>query len=87
MTITFDLPSEVAERLGQKASEEGQDLAEYLRRLAVMQAEAEGSKAVMEPRKSGLHAGWYEISEDFDAPLPDNFWLGANSHADEMATA
>ena len=27
-------------------------------------------------RVSGLHAGKVWISPDFDAPLPDSFWLG-----------
>jgi hypothetical protein len=27
----------------------------------------------------GLHAGQYWIAEDFDAPLPDSFWLGEES--------
>ncbi|GMV33232.1 MAG: toxin-antitoxin (TA) system antitoxin [Chloroflexi bacterium] len=28
------------------------------------------------PRALGLHAGKMWISPDFDAPLPDSFWLG-----------
>jgi hypothetical protein len=27
-------------------------------------------------RKPGLHRGAFEISDDFDEPLPDSFWLG-----------
>ncbi len=27
-------------------------------------------------RVLGLHPGAMEASEDFDAPLPDSFWLG-----------
>jgi len=27
-------------------------------------------------RTLGLHLGAYETSSDFDAPLPDAFWLG-----------
>lgn len=27
-------------------------------------------------RVAGLHAGQAGISDDFDAPLPDRFWLG-----------
>jgi len=27
-------------------------------------------------RIMGLHAGMWEVSDDFDAPLPDEFWLG-----------
>jgi len=34
-------------------------------------------KAVtIQPRTPGLHAGTTWVSEDFDAPLPDAFWLG-----------
>jgi antitoxin (DNA-binding transcriptional repressor) of toxin-antitoxin stability system len=29
-----------------------------------------------EPRISDLHPGAFEPSDDFDAPLPDGFWLG-----------
>ena len=28
------------------------------------------------PRIAGLHEGAFLISEDFDDPLPDSFWLG-----------
>lgn len=28
------------------------------------------------PRTVGLHKGMIEMSDDFDNPLPDNFWLG-----------
>ena len=29
-----------------------------------------------QPRKPCLHAGIWTVAEDFDAPLPDEFWLG-----------
>jgi antitoxin (DNA-binding transcriptional repressor) of toxin-antitoxin stability system len=29
-----------------------------------------------QPRVAGLHAGAISASDDFDAPLPDEFWLG-----------
>ena len=28
------------------------------------------------PRVLGLHAGGWTMADDFDAPLPDSFWLG-----------
>jgi len=28
------------------------------------------------PRVLGLHQGAWTVAEDFDAPLPDEFWLG-----------
>ena len=27
-------------------------------------------------RSAGLHKGAWEVAADFDAPLPDEFWLG-----------
>ena len=27
-------------------------------------------------RQAGLHAGCAVMADDFDAPLPDDFWLG-----------
>jgi len=32
--------------------------------------------AASQPRVAGLHAGLGWISDDFDAPLADEFWLG-----------
>ena len=45
---------------------------------------AEGDKPLArlvpaEPKKKrilGLHAGMIQTSDDFDEPLPDEFWLG-----------
>jgi antitoxin (DNA-binding transcriptional repressor) of toxin-antitoxin stability system len=30
----------------------------------------------VKPRVAGLHAGMGWMSDDFDAPLPDEFWAG-----------
>jgi prevent-host-death family protein len=27
-------------------------------------------------RKLGLHPGGFQMADDFDAPLPEEFWLG-----------
>ena len=90
MTITFDLPPEIASRLDQKAALEGQDTAGYLRRLAFGEAEeqeveAMESAATLKPRTPGLNAGRYWIAEDFDAPLPESFWLGADAASETDA--
>ncbi len=29
-----------------------------------------------EPRTPGLHPGAFQPADDFDAPLPEQFWLG-----------
>lgn len=38
---------------------------------------ANGTPLPTAPRILGLHAGAFTVSEDVDAPLPDEFWLGA----------
>ena len=30
-------------------------------------------------RRAGLHAGVWEVARDFDASLPDEFWLDRNA--------
>lgn len=35
------------------------------------------SNGTKKQRIAGLHAGMGWMSDDFDAPLPDEFWLGA----------
>lgn len=39
-------------------------------------AKAEDVSIAPKPRVAGLHAGTTWVSDDFDDPLPDEFWLG-----------
>ncbi len=32
-----------------------------------------------QPRIPGMHPGAIQTSDDFDAPLPEDFWLGRNN--------
>ena len=82
MTIIIDLPPEVADALTHKATQEGRDVAGYVRQLAVRDSgENPAGEAVPALRTPGLHAGRYWIAADFDAPLPDDFWLGEEGQA------
>lgn len=45
-------------------------------KLVTMVGPPEKPPAVPRQRKLGLHPGACVISEDFDAPLSDDFWLG-----------
>ena len=45
-------------------------------RLLVHNAAPEEKPAPRAPRVPGLHAGLGWMSDDFNAPLPDEFWLG-----------
>jgi hypothetical protein len=38
-----------------------------------------GTAASSSARRAGLHAGAWEVAHDFDAPLPDEFWLGRDA--------
>ncbi len=78
MTITIELPLDAADRLTRRAAREGRDVAGYIQHLALRETEAEDNAVRQSPRTPGLHAGRYWIAEDFEAPLPHDFWLGAD---------
>ncbi|HCN31121.1 MAG TPA: hypothetical protein DIT64_20885 [Verrucomicrobiales bacterium] len=40
---------------------------------------AEESKSAVKERVFGLGKGKWQASDDFDAPLPDEFWLGRDA--------
>ncbi len=48
--------------------------------VQVQVALAEPSPAARQPFVFGLHQGQVWMSDDFDAPLPDSFWLGEDVH-------
>lgn len=45
-------------------------------RLVVHNPPASENGAPIQPRVPGLHAGMGWMSDDFNDPLPDAFWLG-----------
>jgi hypothetical protein len=47
---------------------------ELRERRNLTKADATASQRVL-----GLHAGAWAVAEDFDAPLPDDFWLGTDA--------
>ena len=87
MTIMIDLPPDVVDTLTRKAAQEGRDVAGYVRHLAVQDSShREIVQSVPGSRVPGLHAGQYWIAEDFNAPLPDNFWFGEENLTGENGT-
>ena len=46
----------------------------YTHLAAQLERGGPGKAAVV--RSAGLHAGAWEVAADFDAPLPDEFWMG-----------
>lgn len=47
---------------------------------------AEPSPTPQRPFVLGLHQGQVWMSDDFDAPLPDSFWLGEDAHESASCT-
>ena len=47
--------------------------------LEFLSAKLNGGSIAPADRVAGLHAGAWEVAPDFDAPLPDEFWLGRDA--------
>ena len=78
MTVLLALTTEQEEKLRQAALQRGTDTERLLHEVvdsALAQLEQPAS-AQPTRRIAGLHAGQTWVSDDFDAPLPDSFWLG-----------
>ncbi len=88
MTLTIDLPSELERYLLQEARSQGISLEAMTLRLltnSIPMLDSSGSANGQEltaalPAKQqrvfGQYQGRIKMSEDFDEPLPDSFWLG-----------
>ena len=73
----LELPPDQEERLRLKASETGQDAQTLLQDMVRQMLSASSSEpSPPSPRVAGLNRGQTWVSDDFDAPLPDRFWLG-----------
>lgn len=81
MTVTLELTPEMEQRLRDAAAERGQGAAELL--MEMLNAVIEQASLLPNPRQksltriAGLNKGEIQMSEDFDAPLPDSFWAGS----------
>jgi hypothetical protein len=86
MTLTIDLPSELEQYLTQEAQVQGVSLETMTLRVLTnsipmldSSGSANGQKsaaALKQQRVFGQYQGRIRMSEDFDEPLPDAFWLG-----------
>lgn len=68
--------SEIAQAAAELSLEEQQALLERLQ----FNLEAHLHPVLHGPRISGLHAGQWWMSDDFNDPLPDEFWLGEDAY-------
>ena len=80
MTLTLDLPSELEQYLLQEAKEQGVSIEAMTLRLLANSIPTRQKPAETLPGKQqrvfGQYQGRISMSEDFDEPLPDTFWLG-----------
>jgi hypothetical protein len=88
MTLTIDLPSELEQYLLQEAQAQGVSLETMTLRVLTNSMPlldssdyANGQKPAAalsgkQQRVFGQYQGRIRMSEDFDEPLPDSFWLG-----------
>jgi len=77
MTVMLELPPDLEERLRAEAAETGEDAETLLQQnLRQMLSASPPAPEAAPPRVAGLNRGQIWVSEDFDAPLPDEFWLG-----------
>ncbi len=77
MTVMLELPPDLEEKLRAEAAQTGQDAQALLQqKVRQMLSTAPATPTAASPRVAGLNRGQIWVSEDFDAPLPDAFWLG-----------
>lgn len=77
MTTTVDV-SEVGPQLSKllEGAKAGNEIIISKSGIPVARVISVDSSPARKARIAGLHRGSVDVSEDFDAPLPDEFWLG-----------
>jgi hypothetical protein len=88
MTLTIDLPSELEQYLLQEAQAQGVSLETMTLRVltnsmpifnssgSANEQKAAAVSSIKQQRVFGQYQGRIRMSENFDEPLPDSFWLG-----------
>lgn len=66
--MTREALNTLIDQLPAALREEVFDYASYLLERKLPEAQ--------QPRQANLHSGAMRMSDDFDAPLPEKFWLG-----------
>jgi hypothetical protein len=75
--MTFlEIRQKIHQQIDQLLPDQLNLLAEFLDFLQFKWSKPSVSAVRPGERQPGLHPGAFVISDDFDAPLPDSFWLG-----------
>ncbi len=76
MTITLDISPEMEQQVREEATRRGLDMGAFAQQVFRDALEKTLPISAKQPRIAGLNAGQFWMSDDFNAPLPDSFWLG-----------
>ena len=76
MTVTLDISPEIEQQFREEATRRGLDTDTFARQMFHDALKKTLPVLSNQPRIAGLNAGPFWMSDDFNAPLPDSFWLG-----------
>jgi hypothetical protein len=71
---SLEIPEDIVNNLMKFSPERRKQVFDFVRFLA--QPQEENINPTPPQRVLGLHQGMGWMSDDFDSPLPDEFWLG-----------
>ena len=75
--MTFlEIRQKIHQQIDQLLPDQLNLLADFLDFLQFKWSKPSAPTAQPSERQPGLHSGAFVISDDFDVPLPDSFWLG-----------
>lgn len=72
----YDTTSEVVAKLQKLPPEQKQQVLDFVEFLASKYSQEASDKSKKKKRIAGLHEGKGWTTEDFNEPLPDEFWMG-----------
>ncbi|NJR18528.1 MAG: DUF2281 domain-containing protein [Calothrix sp. CSU_2_0] len=75
-TQVIDTTSEVITKLQNLAPEQQQQVLDFVEFLAQKYNQLQETQEISQKRIPDLNKGQISMSNDFDEPLPDEFWLG-----------
>ncbi|OCQ96778.1 hypothetical protein BCD64_14300 [Nostoc sp. MBR 210] len=75
-TQVVDTTSELIPKLQTLAPEQQQQVLDFVEFLIQKYAQPEKTQETPQQRILGLHEGEIWMSDDFNDPLPDEFWMG-----------
>jgi hypothetical protein len=73
MQVMLNIPDKIPQAVINKLV---MQFEEQIQAMALDVFKTESQKTTLSKRQAGLGKGTVWMSDDFDAPLPDSFWLG-----------